>query len=171
MNDSGQIAPSVRVAAASEVMVLLSSQPPTAGQRRVGLLTSSIMLAAFVTILPFAKIGLAHFPGVILVQNSLLLTNDLITAALLFTQYRFGRSRALIVLAAAYLFTGVMGISHAITFPGLLPELVLLNGGPQTTPWIYVGWHSVLPLAVILYALRPTDEYIDDGFAHAGIPI
>src|SRR5215204_14258 len=171
MNDSGQIVPSVRVADASEVMVLLSSQPPTAGQRRVGLLMSSIMLAAFVAILPFAKIGLAHFPGVILVQNSLLLTNDLITAALLFTQYRFARSRALIVLAAAYLFTGVMGISHAITFPGLLPELVLLNGGPQTTPWIYVGWHSVLPLAVILYALRPTDDYVDDEFAHAGIPI
>ena len=170
MSDAGQIAHG-RAAWEAEPSVLLSSQPPTPAQYRFALLVSSMMLAAFVATLPFATIALTPFPGVILVQNSLLLTNDLITASLLFSQYRFGRSRTLLILAAAYLFTGMMAASHAITFPGLVPEPVLLHGGPQSTPWIYVTWHGVLPLAVILHALRRSEATLGGRVAAARTPI
>jgi signal transduction histidine kinase len=170
MSDAGQIAQR-RAAWEAEPSVLLSNQPATPAQYRFALLVSSMMLAAFVATLPFATIGLTPFPGMILVQNSLLLTNDLITASLLFSQYRFGRSRTLLILAAAYLFTGMMAASHAMTFPGLLPEPVLLHGGPQSTPWIYVAWHSVLPLAVILHALRRSGAATGGRVAAGRIPI
>src|SRR5258708_10346055 len=78
---------------------------------------------------------------------------DLITAVLLFGQFAILRWRALLVLAAGYLFTAVMAFVHALTFPGLLTPAGGLGAGPQTTAWLYMFWHSGFPLAVIAYAL------------------
>ena len=50
--------------------------------------------------------------------QSALATNDLITAVLLYAQFGQLRSRALLLLAAGYLFTALMAIVHALTFPG-----------------------------------------------------
>jgi two-component system, NarL family, sensor histidine kinase UhpB len=55
---------------------------------------------------PFARIGWFQFPAFILIQQSLLLANDLITAAVLFGQCWIGRTRALNVLAGGYLLQG-----------------------------------------------------------------
>jgi hypothetical protein len=50
-----------------------------------------------------------------------------------------------------------MAISHALSFPELISPTGLLNGGPQETPWLYVAWHAVLPVAIISFALRRSD--------------
>jgi signal transduction histidine kinase len=134
--------------------VLLSALPASAGQRRTAVTSSLFLLAAFLAALPFARIGWFRFPAFILVQQSLLLANDLITAAVLFGQYWVGRTRALNVLAGGYLFTGLIVIPHALTFPGAFSESGLLAAGPQSSAWLYIGWHAVLPLTAIVFALR-----------------
>ncbi len=124
--------------------------------RRDWLLASVIALlslAAFVTLAPFAKVQLAVMPAFIPIYESALLINDLITATLLFGQFEILRGRALLVLACAYLFSGLMAIPHALTFPGVFAPAGLLGAGPQTTAWLYISWHIVFPLAMIAYAL------------------
>jgi signal transduction histidine kinase/DNA-binding NarL/FixJ family response regulator len=81
-----------------------------------------------------------------------LVINDLTTAALLFGQLRFFCSRALLALACGYLFTALITLAHALTFPGLFTPTGLLDAGPQSTAWIYMFWHGGFPLFVIAYA-------------------
>ena len=74
---------------------------------------------------------------------------------LLFSQFMRLRSRALLLLAAGYLFDALMIVPHALSFPGVFSETGLLHAGPQTTAWLYAFWHAGFPLFVLAYALRP----------------
>ena len=52
-----------------------------------------------------------------------------------------------------YLFTALMAVPHALSFPRLFAPDGLIGAGPQTTAWLYMIWHAGFPLAVIGYAL------------------
>jgi signal transduction histidine kinase len=134
--------------------ILLSEIPASPGQRRRALAVSVLLFAGFLGILPFARVAWVPFPAFILIQQTLLLANDLITAALLFGQYAIGRTRPLNTLATGYLFTGADCHSPCAEFPGAFSETGLLGAGPQSAAWLYVGWHAVLPLAIMVFALR-----------------
>src|SRR3954471_10143202 len=136
---------------------MLSVLPPGTRPRRGALAASLVLLAGFLATLPFAQIAWVPIPAFVLIQQTLLFTNDLITAAVLFGQYFIGRTRVLNVLAGGYLFTALIVIPHALTFPGAFSDTRLL-GGPQSAVWLYMGWHAVLPLTVIVFALRRVDE-------------
>src|SRR4029078_6680688 len=83
---------------------------------------------------------------------SVLIINDLITATLLFGQFRFIGSRSLLVLASAYVFTAFITVAHALSFPGLFAPGGLLGGGAQSTAWIYMFWHGLFPLPLCFSA-------------------
>jgi signal transduction histidine kinase/CheY-like chemotaxis protein len=112
-----------------------------------------VSIVVFLIAAPFAKVPLAQVSAFIPIYESALVINDLMTAVLLFGQFRFLKSRALLVLASAYLFTAFMTVSHALTFPGLFSPTGLLGAGPQSTAWLYMFWHGGFPLLVIAYAL------------------
>jgi signal transduction histidine kinase/CheY-like chemotaxis protein len=133
--------------------VFLSTLPAGRGERRLALAVVLISVVIFLTASPFAKVPLAPVGAFIPIYESALVINDLITAVLLFGQFRFLRSRALLVLASGYLFTAFMTVSHALTFPGLFAPTGLLGAGPQSTAWLYMLWHGGFPLFVIAYAL------------------
>ena len=137
--------------------LLLSVLPPSTGHRRGALAACLVLLAGFLATLPFAQIAWVPIPAFILIQETLLLVNDLITSALLFGQYFIRRIPVLNVLAGGYLFTALIVIPHALSFPGAFSETELL-GGPQTAAWLYLGWHAALPFTVIVFALRRDDE-------------
>ncbi|WP_235965193.1 response regulator [Caenimonas soli] len=110
-------------------------------------------------------------PAFIPVYQSALVVCDLLTAILLWGQYGILRSRALLVLAAGYLFSALMAVAHALSFPGLFAAGGLFGAGRQTTAWLYFLWHGGFPLFVIGYALlkggtrdgstAPTDPRIE----------
>jgi hypothetical protein len=77
--------------------------------------------------------------------------NDLITAALLFAQFSITRRWAHLVLASGYLFTALIIVPHALSFPGAFAPTGLLGGGLQSTSSFYNFWKAGLPIAVILY--------------------
>src|SRR3954471_17758848 len=139
----------------------MSSTPPlvravehaTSGHRRTALVVVAISALAFLAAIPFAKTPLTPVPAFIPAYEIALVVNDVITAALLFGQFTYLRSRALLVLAGGYLFTALIAIAHALTFPGLVTPAGLLGAGPQTTAWLYMFWHGVFPACVIAYAL------------------
>jgi two-component system, sensor histidine kinase and response regulator len=150
-----------------DLPILLSAAGASTGQRRAAFIVSLIVFAGFITTVPIAQVNLARFPGIILIQNTLAFVNDALTACLLFAQYAVSRSRALCALAFGYLFTALMAVSHALSFPEVFSPTGLLEG----TPWLYVAWHAVLPVAIILFALRRPDQESPGSTRNALIPI
>jgi PAS domain S-box-containing protein len=137
----------------------LLTSPPRRFDRRLAFAVVAVSLAIFVAAVPFARMQLPAVWAFVPSYQSALAINDLITAILLYAQFPTFRSRGLLLLAGGYLFTALMGIVHALTFPGLFAPTGLLGAGPQTTAWLYMFWHSGFPILVIGYALlKDRDE-------------
>jgi signal transduction histidine kinase len=132
---------------------LLAALPPSQGQIRLAIGVVAALLVAFVVTAPFAKVQLPRVDAFVPALETAILINDLITSALLFAQFSIVRQWALLALASGYLFTALIVIPHALTFPGLFAPTGLLGAGLQSTVWLYVFWHAGSPLAVILYVL------------------
>jgi PAS domain S-box-containing protein len=139
--------------ALDERVTFLSRLPARPADRRQALAAILVACVAFAVIAPFARVQLPAVSAFIPVYQSALATNDLITAILLFVQFALLRTRALLVLAAGYLFTAAMAVVHALTFPGLFSPTGLLGAGPQSTAWLYMFWHAGFPLVIVGYAL------------------
>ena len=132
--------------------------PATERGRRLALIVVGVSIAIFLALLPFAKVQLAPVVAFIPMYQSAMIVNDIVTAALLFGQFSILRSRAMLVLASAYLFTAFLTAYHAMSFPGLFAPTGLLGAGPQSTAWLYMFWHAGFPLLVIAYTLlKPVD--------------
>ena len=142
---------------AGQRQAFLSTEPARPGEKRLARVVVAVSLLAFLAGLPFVRAPLPRIPAFMPSYEAALLINDTITAALLFSQFVRVRSRAVLLLAAGYLFDALMIVPHALSFPGVFSATGLLGAGPQTTPWLYVFWHSGFPLFVLAYALRPRD--------------
>ncbi len=66
------------------------------------------------------------------------------------------------VLGSGYLFTALIVIPHALTFPGAFTSTGLLGAGLQSTVWLYIFWHAGSPLAVIVYVWLK-DKDVESG--------
>ena len=150
-------------------VVLPSNLPAGAGERRFALTVILLSFAIFVAAVPFAKTPLAQVWAFIPLYEAALVVTDLLTAVLLFGQYNFSRSRGLFVLASGYLFTALIAVGHALTFPGLFSPTGLLGAGPQSTAWLYMFWHGGFPLFVSAYALLKSDRVETEGSHGAAI--
>jgi two-component system, NarL family, sensor histidine kinase UhpB len=113
--------------------VFLSTMPVTRSQRRLALVVVSTATVLFLVSAPFAKVQLQRVDAFIPFYETAIVIFDLITAILLFGQFAFLRSRAILVLASGYLFTSTITFAHALSFPGLFAPQGLLGSGPQTT--------------------------------------
>jgi PAS domain S-box-containing protein len=131
----------------------LLNLPPQRSDRRLAAGVVVVSLLIFAGIAPFARTQLPTVWAFVPSYQSALAINDLITAILLYAQFRTFRSRGLLLLAGGYLFTALMAIVHALSFPGLFAPAGLLGAGPQTTAWLYMFWHGGFPLLVIGYAV------------------
>jgi len=108
-------------------------------------------------ILPLALLGrdvrLGEFNPFIPMVDATTALTDLIIATLLYVQASVFRSRALTVLASGYVYTALVLIPHALTFPGAFAPNGLLGAGTSTTAWLYIFWRAGFPLAAIFYVL------------------
>ena len=147
---------------------LLSTSPASSGERRFALAVVLLSAVLFAAAAPFAKEGLPQVQAFIPAYGAALVVTDLITAVLLFGQFRIARSRAVLVLAAGYVFTALSTIAHAMSFPGLFAPSGLLGAGPQSTAWIYMFWHGGFPLFVIAYATMRGGKFNATTSAGAG---
>jgi len=138
--------------------LLIYNQPASRRQLWLIGLVALLLMAAPIVTFPFERVPLARIDAFIPVVDALLLFGDVLTATLLFAHAAVFRSRALLALATGYLFTGLIIIPHALTFPFAFSPTGLLGAGVGTTVWLYFFWHAGLPLAVTAYArLKNTD--------------
>jgi len=129
-----------------------STVPAGPQDRRLAFAVIAVSSIAFLISLPFAKHQLAPVWPFMPMYDAAISFSDLMTASLLFMQFKILRAPALLGLASGYLFTGLMVVPHALTFPGLFSEPGLLGAGPHTTAWVYIFWHAGFPFAAMAYA-------------------
>lgn len=153
--------------------ILLGNLPATSQQRRFVLAVAAGLLAFFGIAAPFAALPLPRFDAFIPSLQAIIFVNDLITSVLLFAQFAIIPSRAILVLASGYLFTALIVVPHALTFPGAFTPTGLLGAGTQTTAWLYFFWHIGCPAAILVYALlkhenRPTNVKLGSAVSAIG---
>ena len=140
-------------AVTAERGVFLSTVPPSADERRLARVIVVVSLGVFLLVAPFAQVKLVEVWAFIPLYQSALLVNDLLTAIMLFAQFVILGPVALLILAGGYLFGALMAIPHLLSFPRLFAPHGLIGGGAQTTAWLYLIWHTGVPLSVVAYAL------------------
>lgn len=142
---------------------------PSSRQNRVALAAVAALAVAVAAVAPFAATPLPRSAAFIPFLNATILVTDLITAILLFVQFSISRLRGLLVLSGGYLFTALIVIPHALTFPGAFSETGLLGAGVQTTAWLYIFWHLGFPIALAIYTWLKDEAYRVQGSIRSAI--
>lgn len=132
--------------------LLLSTSPPTRSQEWLAICVLAVLVAALLAAAPFARIALTGTEILLPAYAGAILVNELITSALLMALYAVQRSRAVLFLAIGYLFSGLLVVPWALTFPGVFAALGL-EAGLQGTASIAALRRVGFPAFVLAYAL------------------
>ena len=151
---AGTAAPAT-TGASNAQQVLLSTLPPSRGQKRLALAVVLVLLAAFCATVPFAAVPDGYIREFIPAYAAAMFVISSITSALLFVQFSVVHSRALLAVAGGYLFSALITIPWALTFPDLFGAADMAG-----TTWGVLTrvWRLVFPLSVIAYTLLKDDE-------------
>jgi len=141
------------LAAKEQFEYSIATAPATLWQRQLAFVVIVVTLGAFGAMIPFANTPLARIDSFIPTMMAVIFVADLVTAVLLFGQFSTTGSRALLVLASGYLFSSLIVIAHALTYPDAFTPTGLLGAGPQTTAYINCLWRFGLSVALLGYAL------------------
>ena len=115
----------------------LFDTPPNRQEIRFALAIVGLLLAALFLIIPLLDIRLREIDAFIPMIDAVMFVGELIIATLLYVQAAVFRSRALTVLATGFVFAALLLIPHALTFPGAFAPNGVLEGGVNTTAWIF----------------------------------
>jgi signal transduction histidine kinase len=126
--------------------------PATPRQQWSALAVAAALLLIFAILAPFTAVPLPRIDAFIPSLEAMVFVTDFITSVLLFALFSIYHSRALLVLAGGYLFTALIVIPHALTFPGAFSPTGLLGAGLQSTAWLWIFWHAGFPAAMLAYA-------------------
>jgi PAS domain S-box-containing protein len=138
-----------------DLPIVITATPATDRQRKIALGAIIAMAVIFAITLPFANVHLARIEAFVLATQSVMCAADLLTAALLFSQYSVYPQRAVLALASGYIFSGLFAFLEACAFPGVFAQTSLIYIGDEmnTPAWLFTFWHTVFPFAVIVYVL------------------
>ncbi|HYJ89593.1 MAG TPA: ATP-binding protein [Pyrinomonadaceae bacterium] len=156
--------------ARNEFEYSVATAAPTLRQRQLALLVVVVTLAAYGAVIPFATLPLQRFDGFIPAMAAIIFVTDLITAVLLFGQFSATGSRALLVLASGYLFTSLIAIPFALTFPGAFAPTGLLGAGPQTAAWFSISIRISFAVATVGYALLISGKHMKESIESSPRP-
>jgi hypothetical protein len=102
----------------------------------------ALLLAGFLATAPLAHLTMSRIDAFLPAVVAAISVIDFITSTLLFAHFSIYRSRALLALASGYLFTALIVIPNALTFPGAFSPNGLLGASPQSAGWLYFFWHT-----------------------------
>src|SRR5262249_21460464 len=119
----------------AEQQFLLATLPATTGQRRMALGIVLVLLSVFVLSAPFSALELPASRAFITASQTVLFLIYLITATLIFAEFSIVRWQKLLALAIGYLFSALISVPYALSFPGSSATMGLF-GALQTAPWL-----------------------------------
>ena len=132
---------------------LLTTSPPGRGQERLAACVLVVLVVPLLITAPFARVPLTNTEVLLPAYAGAVFVIELITSALLFALFSIQRSRAVLALSIGYLFSGLMVVPWALTFPGVFASLGLPDAGLQSTALIATLRRLGFPLFVLAYAL------------------
>jgi PAS domain S-box-containing protein len=119
----------------------IATAPATGGDRRWAAASALAIVALFLVSIPFARIRVATVPAFVPSVVGAAVVALVLTAVLLYVQYRIERDLKLALLAIAYAFAALTQALYVLTFPGVFAANGLLGAGLQTASWFYVASH------------------------------
>lgn len=156
--------PGVGVSAQDEFAgEIIVNVPPTSEQNQLALGALAALLVGLAAAAPFAATPLAQAVDFVPFLNGALTVTNLITAILVLGHFSVYRSPALLALASGYLFSALIVIPHALTFPGAFSPTGLLSAGAETAAWLYIFWHFGFPSFLLIYVWLKDKELIAQG--------
>jgi two-component sensor histidine kinase len=96
--------------------------------------------AAGLVILPFAGVRGPVIPGLSTFFAAGVFVTELSTGFLLFVRFRERRAASILLLACAYLYSGLMAIPYLLTFPDAILRDTSIVGTAHSTAWIFICW-------------------------------
>jgi signal transduction histidine kinase len=137
----------------------LFDTPPDRRQIQFGVAMVGLLYLASVPILMVGAVRVPEVGAFIPTIDAIMFVGEVITATLLYSQARVFRLRSLAILATGYLYTALLLIPHALTFPGAFSPNGLLGAGVNTTAWFAILRYPAFAIAVVLYVRsKPADS-------------
>jgi signal transduction histidine kinase/ActR/RegA family two-component response regulator len=133
------------------------SRVPTDVERRLFYILPCIYAVLVLAVLPWARVPGVQNPAIATVSGLGVLFADLCTAVLLASEYRRTGRPALVYLAAAFCYSGVMAVLHVLTFPDAVVDGPVI-GNVHTVGLLFPFWRLgmlMLLLTAIVYAGAP----------------
>jgi hypothetical protein len=131
---------------------VITDMPINAAQRKAALGLILLLFVIGAAAAPFAALPAVRIDAFIPVLQTTLCLVDLMTAALLFSQYSIRPRYSGLFIAGGYLFSGLFAFAQTLAFPGAYSTPGLI-GNRDTAGWLFVLWHTAYPMAVLAYAL------------------
>lgn len=131
----------------------------------IGLLVLASLPVLFVRNLRLPEVD-AFMPTV----DAIMFIGEVITATLLYAQASVFRARALVMLGGSYLFTALLLLPHALTYPGAFSPNGLLGAGLSTSAWITYLRQMAFALGIILYVRAKTASPAERAETEARAP-
>ena len=139
-------------ASTADFPLAITDMPINATQRRLALGVVVLLFIVGLATAPFAGRPAARIDAFVPVLQTLLCFVDLVTAALLLSQYSVRPRYAILAVASGYLFSGLFAFAQTLAFPGAYSTTRLIGHG-DTASWLFVFWHTAFTVAVLIYAI------------------
>lgn len=145
----------------------LATAIATARTRRVAYSRALVMLVGSLACVPAAQLAGPSLPGFLAAFGAAEFLVHAITAFLLYGLFYLHARPALALLAAGYVFSGLIVVPYVLFVPGIYPRLLEVPGHSQVSFWIWIVWHTGAPLYVLGYTLlgrpRPSSPLGEPG--------
>ncbi len=121
--------------------------------RRLALVAGVAIAGLIAITFPFAGRPLPHVAAFLPMFAVFAVFSDALTAYLLMTHERVVHYPPLALLAAAFVFSGLVAALQVLTFPTAFTPTGLFDVNGQTSVWMWVFWHLGFPAWIVAYAV------------------
>ncbi len=116
----------------------IATAPAEPGDRRWALATIVVLSGVFALSIPFARVPLGTVPGFVPTVEGAGVVALVVTAVLLYVQYRIERDLKLALLAIAYGTSAVIMVLYLLSFPGVFAPVGAV-GGEEAAAYFYIA--------------------------------
>jgi PAS domain S-box-containing protein len=117
----------------------IATAPATPADRRWAGVAALALVALLIASIPFSPWRAIEVPAFVPSVVGAGIVALVLTAVLLYVQYRIERDLKLALLALAYGYAAFTQTLYVLTFPGIFSATGLLHAGPQTASLIYIA--------------------------------
>lgn len=123
------------------------------GERNVAFAVGATLLVFFGALLPFAATRLPEVPAFVPAVFAAAALAQILTAILLFVQWRITGLAQLALLAIAFGVSALTGAAWLLTYPEVFAPRGLLGSAPRSTGWLFALEQCLFGALVIAYAM------------------